>query len=290
MVLLARDIKLAHSVFALPFAILASFLARPLDASWTRFGGQLALVVGCMVAARTWAMLFNRIADRRLDAANPRTRARALAAGLVSTRQAWAVALGAAGVLIALAAGFLAFDNAWPVILSVPVLAWIAFYSLTKRFTVLCHVFLGGALAASPLAAALAIHPPALGAPTLWFLALMVMLWVAGFDVIYALQDLEFDRQRGLSSIPARLGARGAAWCARALHLGAFAALVCAARSGPRFGMLFSAGIGAVGALLIVEHVVLARQGLRGLNVAFFTLNGVVSLVLGLAGVIDLLT
>lgn len=291
--LAAADIKLAHSVFAMPFAILAAFLARPESTPWTRFAGQLALVVVCMVLARSWAMLFNRLADRRLDMANPRTARRVLAAGAISSRDGWLIAFGCAiGFLGACALFLVFFQNPWPLALGVPVLGWIAVYSLTKRFTALCHVFLGGALAASPLAAALAVHPPAmLAMPVLWLLAGMVLLWVAGFDVIYALQDIEFDRAVKLHSIPAKLGVGGAVWVSRGLHLGAFALLVLAASfvgRETRFGPIFMVAVALVGVLLISEHVVLAKRGQAGLDMAFFTLNGVVSCVLGAAGVTDL--
>jgi 4-hydroxybenzoate polyprenyltransferase len=268
-------------------------MARPTEgpaSAPARFAGQAALVVLCMVTARTWAMLFNRIADRGFDAANPRTARRALASGRVSPAQAWGAALAAAGAFVASAALFgVVFANWWPALLSVPVLAWIAFYSLTKRFTLLCHLFLGGALGVSPLAAALAVNPDfAAGSVSLWFLAGMVVLWVAGFDVIYALQDLDFDRARGLSSIPARLGWRGAAWVSRGLHLGALGMLWGAWRAEPRFGVLFGVALGAVSVLLVTEHLILARRGKAGLDAAFFTVNGVVSCVVGALGWLDL--
>lgn len=287
--LVASDIKLAHSVFALPFAVLGAFLARPADAPASRFAGQLALVVLCMVFARTWAMLVNRLADVRFDAANPRTQRRLFAAGRMSIREGWAFALGSAALFIAAAALFrLFFANPWPLLLSVPVLAWIAFYSFTKRFTALCHVFLGGALAASPVAAAIAVDPHALAAtPSIWFIAGMVLVWVAGFDVIYALQDLDFDRSAGLSSIPARLGWRGSIWVSRALHAVALAMLLLARRADARLDHLFATGIAIVAALLLTEHAVLARRGRDGIPMAFFTYNGIVSCVLGVLGCID---
>lgn len=293
--LAAGDIKLAHSVFAMPFAIFAAFLARDPGTTWGRFAGQLLLVAVCMVLARTWAMLFNRIVDRRFDAANPRTAGRALASGTLGLGRALGVAAGAAGLFIIAAALFgVLHSNWWPAILSVPLLAWIAFYSLTKRFTALCHIFLGGALAASPLAAALAVEPssPAWTSPTgpaLWWLSAMVLLWVAGFDVIYALQDIDFDRSAGLRSLPARFGWRGACWIARGLHLCAIAALVLAWRAEPRLGLVFGIGVGVIAATLIAEHIVLARRGRAGLDMAFFTLNGVISCILGIAGVADVL-
>lgn len=287
----ASDIKLAHSVFALPFALLAAFLARPDADTPARFAGKLVLIVVCMVFARTWAMLINRLADRNIDAANPRTARRALASGRLTTRHGLAAAALCAAVFLAAATLFgVLFANWWPAILALPVLVWIAFYSFTKRFTALCHLFLGGALAASPLCAAIAIDPNALtNTPALWWLAGMVLCWVAGFDVIYALQDLDFDRTTGLSSIPAALGPRGAAWISRSLHLAASVCLVMAWQADPRLGVVFTGAIAATIALLIAEHIVLSRQGLAGLSMAFFTLNGIVSCVLGAAGIADLL-
>lgn len=289
--IVGADIKLAHSVFAMPFAILGGVLARPVDEPGATSAGKLALIVLCMVLARTWAMLVNRIADREFDSANQRTARRALASGRLGVRDARAFA-GACAAGFVLAAGifYVAFGNPWPVMLAVPVLAWIAFYSFTKRFTALCHIFLGGALGASPLAAAIAVNPAALSStPALWWLAGMVVLWVGGFDVIYALQDVEFDRSAGLHSIPAKLGPGRAIWVSRVLHAGAATCLVMAATREPRFGMLFAVGVACVGVLLVLEHVVLARRGKAGLEMAFFTLNGVVSCVLGVAGVLDLL-
>ncbi|HLP83545.1 MAG TPA: 4-hydroxybenzoate octaprenyltransferase [Phycisphaerales bacterium] len=314
--LIAADIKLAHSIFALPFAVLATFLVSPwagyassggglLDA-WNdkqRFWLQLALIVVCMVLARTWAMLVNRLADRDIDARNARTQRRVFARGALTVKQGWiAAGLCAAGFIAVCGLFGALFGNLWPLSLSVPVLAWIAFYSFTKRFTALCHIVLGAALATSPLAAVIAIDPAALGiTPVVWWLAGFVLLWVAGFDVIYALQDRDFDRANKLSSIPAKLGTRGAVWVSRVLHALAFAALIMAYRSEPRFGHLFLVGVAAVAVLLLVEHTVvtrLARQSLTpnpdgtdnpppALNMAFFTLNGVVSVILGAAGVLE---
>lgn len=285
----ASDIKLAHSVFALPFALLAGAMALPPEQPWTRTGAHLLLIVLCMVLARTWAMLFNRIADRRFDAENPRTSRRALASGRLGVSQAWTIALASAGGFwIAASLFWIWLGNPWPAMLAPLVLVWIAFYSLTKRFTALCHVFLGGALAASPLAAALAVDPASLAHAPIWLLSLMVMLWVAGFDAIYALQDIDFDRAHDLHSIPARLGRAAAAWISRGLHLLAFGALVLAHAADARFGAIFGAGVFLSGVLLVFEHVVLARRGNAGLDMAFFTLNGVVSVVLGLTGLADL--
>lgn len=287
--LIAGDIKLAHSVFALPFALLGYFLAR--DPATGGLLVRLVLIVACMVLARTWAMVVNRLADRGFDAENPRTRRRVFASGRLGVGDGIA-ALAACAVLFQLAAGlFWVVDgNAWPAILALPVLGWIAFYSFTKRFSVLCHLFLGSALAASPLAAAIAAGPARLvDTPGLWWLSGMVLLWVAGFDVVYALQDIEFDRARGLRSIPQRLGWRGAVWVSRLLHAGAVVCLVLAWRADARLGPLFAPAMGLVVGLLIAEHVVLSRRGLAGLPMAFFTLNGLISLVLGAAGIADIL-
>ncbi|MFI4883318.1 MAG: UbiA family prenyltransferase, partial [Phycisphaerales bacterium JB064] len=182
------------------------------------------------------------------------------------------------------------FGNWWPAILGAPVLAWIAFYSFTKRFTWLCHVFLGGALAASPLAAAIAVGGiDALSHAALWLLAGMVLLWVAGFDAIYALQDLDFDRQTGLNSIPARFGWKRANMLSRVMHAGAIACLIGVLLTWPAFGVIFGLGVVCAVALLAYEHVVLARRGAAGIPMAFFTLNGMVSVLLGVTGLIDVL-
>jgi len=288
--LIAGDIKLAHSVFAMPFALLGAALALRPGASPGRTVALIALVVACMVLARTWAMLVNRLADRVLDAENPRTATRVFARGLMSPCEGWGVALGIAAGFVAMTSAFwFALGNPWPLALSLPVLAWIAFYSFTKRFTLWCHAFLGGALAVSPLCAAVAVRAGALtDTPALWWLSAMVLCWVAGFDVIYALQDADFDRRRGLHSIPARLGTRGAVLASRGLHVLAGAALIGAALAEPRFGPVFALATTLVFVLLIAEHAVLARRGEAGLNMAFFTLNGVVSVVLGAAGIADL--
>lgn len=304
----AADIKLAHSVFALPFAVLGAFLARGASATgeegarsaareWWNFLWQLALVVACMVLARTWAMLVNRLADRRLDAENERTKGRAFASGRVGPVLGWTLAGAAAGLFIAACGVFLwLFKNPWPLYLSPLVLAWLAFYSYTKRFTAACHLVLGVSLALSPIAAAIAVRPEAiLSTPTLWWLAGFVALWVAGFDMIYAIQDEAFDRTKGLHSIPAKIGPYGAVWAARTLHGMSMVALLASWTSDVRLGWWYAAGVVMVFALLVVEHVVLARSG-RGtgekprLHAFFFTLNGVVSLAMGAAGVADLLT
>jgi 4-hydroxybenzoate polyprenyltransferase len=292
------DIKFAHSVFAMPFAILGAFLVAPYlsDApdhgiDWSRFAKMLVLIVVCMVLARNWAMLVNRIADAEIDAKNPRTSRRAFASGALRMRDGYLLlGFNAIAFLIACSLfGFL-FENWWPIMLGAPVLVWIGFYSFTKRFTWLCHLFLGGALAASPIAAAIAVGPENIAhAHAIFPIAAMVLWWVAGFDIIYALQDLEYDQEVGLSSIPSRFGWKRAAWLSRVLHMLAVISLMIAWRLEPRFGVLFGIGIGCVVVALIYEHVILAKRGKAGIPMAFFTLNGIVSVVLGLAGVVDLL-
>jgi 4-hydroxybenzoate polyprenyltransferase len=291
--LIAADIKLAHTVFAMPFALLAAFMARP-GTTWGDFGIKLVLIVACMVLARTWAMLVNRLADRRFDAANPRTSRRVFASGQLDAVRGWSVAMACAALFVGVTALFWwFFDNPWPIGLAAPVLGWVAMYSYTKRFTALCHLFLGASLAIAPLAATLAVRPGALGeTPAIFWLAGFVLLWVAGFDVIYALQDERFDREHKLNSIPAALGSAGARVASMVLHAGAALALLAAWTSHPELGRVFGVGVAAVIALLVSEHIIVARgarRGLAGLNMAFFTLNGVVSCLLGAVGIVDLL-
>jgi len=290
----AIDIKLAHSVFALPFALLAAIMAAaPAGAviGWGRLGIQLALVVLAMVFARTTAMLSNRLLDREIDARNPRTAGRAIPSGRLPVRRAVAALGAASGLFVVVCAAFgVLFDNWWPLMLAVPVLAWLSAYPLLKRFTVACHLYLGASLAISPLAAALAIEPTALTTqPALWWLAGMVLLWVAGFDVIYALQDASIDRVEGLHSIPGRFGERAARWISLLLHAGATACLIASWRVDPRFGVLFGIGVVLVAALLVYEHATVARWGTTRIALAFFTVNGIISCLLGALGIVDVL-
>lgn len=290
---IASDIKLSHSVFAMPFALLAAFMAASDEGGieWGRFGGQLTLIVLAMIFARTCAMLANRWLDREIDAGNPRTAGRAIPSGRLPARHAL-VALGlSASLFMAVCIAFGAmYGNWWPAMLGAPVLAWICAYGLFKRFTSMCHLWLGASLAISPLAAAIAIEPSALTAqPALWLLAGMVLCWVAGFDIIYALQDVEVDRAQGLYSIPSRLGVAGAMWMSRVLHAIASACLIAALLIDDRFGAIFGAGVAAVITLLLVEHATVARWGTTRIALTFFTLNGVISCVLGAMGILDVL-
>ena len=280
----AEMIKLSHSVFALPFAILATFLAaRPELPSW----GQLGLIVLAMVTARSAAMTFNRIVDASLDAENPRTVGRALPRGLIS-RFAAGGFFGLAGALFVLVcAGFWWFyGNHWPLLFSLPVLASLCLYSYTKRFTRWSHLVLGGVIASAPVAAWIATRPETLGLPAGLLMA-TVMFWIAGFDIIYACQDVDFDRQMGLYSLPATIGIGPALWLARAFHVLTVTALVALGVSA-NLGLLYFIGVVFVALLLIIENALVSPGNLSRINLAFFTVNGVVGLVLGILGVLDI--
>lgn len=283
----ARDIKLSHTVFALPFALLAAFLAAG-SAGRLPSIGEFLLIVLCMVFARTVAMTVNRWADRHIDAANPRTAGRAIPGGRTSAGAVLATAVACALGLVVSAGGFWWwYDNPWPVVCSPVVLVWLAGYSYTKRFTWLSHLVLGGALALSPLAAALAIEPGYLATPEPYLLAAMVTCWVAGFDVIYALQDVEVDRRQGLWSMPSRLGVEPALWISRALHVAAAAALVLLWRESAQLALVFALAVAATTALLVLEHALVWKSKTHHINMAFFTVNGVISILLGVAGIVD---
>ncbi len=286
----ARDIKLSHTVFALPFALLATFLAagsalrRP---AWGEFG----LILLCMVTARTFAMAFNRWADASLDSANARTQQRAIPSGRVRRRTMVGVMVFCVVLFELATAEFLvAFDNAWPLLLGPGVLIVLAGYSYTKRFTWLCHAVLGFALAISPVAAAIAIEPGYLNKPTVWLLMTMVLTWVAGFDILYALQDAAFDREHRLHSIPSRLGVTRALWISRSLHVISAAALVTIVLTSSQLGLYFSIAAAMTCLLLFVEHALVFGGRTGQLNMAFFTVNGVISVLLGAAGIVDALT
>jgi len=287
---IARDIKLSHSLFALPFALLAMFLAAGVSGKAGRLPAwwEVALIVGCMVLARTVAMTVNRWADRKLDAKNPRTQGRAIPSGRLSAGQMLIAAIACGIGFELLTLGFWVFgDNPWPTALGPLVLAWLCFYSFAKRFTALCHVILGIALALSPIAAAIAIEPSYLQSPVPWLLAGMVTAWVAGFDIIYSLQDVDVDQSIGLFSLPSRLGVEPALWVSRGLHLLVFLLLSAMLLLSPQLGIGFAFGVGLTGCLLIVEHYLIITSPERHLNMAFFTVNGVISVLLGGLGIVD---
>jgi 4-hydroxybenzoate polyprenyltransferase len=250
--------------------------------------GPLGLVVVCMVAARSAAMTFNRLADAVIDARNPRTAGRPIPAGTITRGQAIVFLAAAVTVFILGCAGFYWLaGNPWPVMLSVPVLTYLCLYSYAKRFTRWSHFILGSAIAFSPVAAWLAIHPASVGAPALLLMG-AVTFWIGGFDIIYACQDLEIDRAQGLFSLPSRLGPAKALWIARAAHAGTvfmLAALIPVAG----LGWLYAAGVIVVAALLVVENALVRPDDFSRVNVAFFTVNGVISLLLGVLTIADCL-
>ncbi len=261
-------IKFEHSVFALPFALTGGMLARRGWLAWR----ELFWLVGAMVAARSAAMTFNRIADRRIDALNPRTRTRALPAGHLSLRFAAGFTLVSCALLVLAAYELnpLAFK------LSPVAVALLLGYSFTKRFTVLSHFILGMCLGASPVAAWIALRGD-VGAGVL-VLGAAVTLWVAGFDLIYACQDVDFDRAQGLHSFPGRFGIRAALALSAASHVVMLALLVLVARM-ENLGWRALAGLLLVGALLAYEHTLVKPRDLSRLNAAFFTVNGYISLL-----------
>lgn len=279
----AAMIKLSHAVFALPFALLAVFLAaRPALPT----GAQCGLILLCMVAARSAAMTFNRIVDADIDAQNPRTARRALPAGRISRGAAWAFFVGACAVFVAGCGGFwLLTANVWPLALSLPVLGFLCLYSYAKRFTRWSHLVLGAGIAFSPVAAWIAISPATLGAPA-WLLMLAVTLWIAGFDLIYACQDVDFDRAAGLYSIPAKMGVAAALWMARGFHVVTVLALLALGWAAG-LGTLYLVGVGCVAVLLAIENAIVSPADLSRVNLAFFTVNGCVGLLLGGLGVLD---
>lgn len=281
---LAADIKLSHTVFALPFALLAAFLAA---GGWPRVW-QLGLVLVCMVTARTLAMSANRLLDAKLDALNPRTARRAIPAGRLSRGFVVATIVVCAVVFEAACAGFyVLYDNPYPAVMGPVVLGFLGAYPLLKRFTALCHYYLGAALAAAPVCAYLAIAGHVATAP--FVLAGAVLFWTAGFDILYACQDYASDRATGVFSVPAKVGIPAAFWIARVSHVVSAGLLVSLPHFAPGLEAIYYAGAGVAVVLLVVEHLVVSPGDLSKLNLAFFTLNGCVSLVVGMLGIVDVL-
>lgn len=264
-------IRFSHSVFALPFALSGVLFAVHRQGAWPPVRVWLWVIVA-MVGARSAAMAFNRIADARIDAANPRTRDREIPRGALSLATAWTFTAIAAAVFV-LAAAML---NRLAFALSPLALAIVLGYSYTKRFTWASHLFLGLSLAVAPVGGWVAVTGRLDAAPFL--LALGVLCWSAAFDVFYALQDIDFDRARGLRSIPARFGVRGAIGAARALHLGAVGAL---AALGPvlELSVWYYAGLMIVAAILAYEHRLVKPDDLSRVNRAFFDMNAVIGMV-----------
>jgi 4-hydroxybenzoate polyprenyltransferase len=268
-------IKIEHTLFALPFAFLgAALAARDVPSQPATFWvSKLLWITVAMIGARSAAMTFNRIADRQIDAANPRTAARALPAGLLDVRFAIVFTIVSAALFL-LAASQL---NRLTLILSPIALGSVLLYSYTKRFTSFSHFILGWCLAIAPSGAWIAIQGRLTLVPVL--LSLAVLLWTAGFDVLYACQDYEFDRGVGLYSIPRRFGISAALWVARGIHALMFASLAMFFLSA-HLGWLGLIGVLATGALLIYQHSIVKANDLSRLNAAFFTTNAFVSVIL----------
>lgn len=278
----AADIKLSHTVFALPFALLAAVLA----ASGMPSAGRIGLIVLCMVFARTFAMAANRLFDADLDAKNPRTRGRAIPAGRLSKSfVVMAMGVCAIGFVLSTAGFWLAFENRLPLVFSLPVLAFVGAYPFLKRFTAACHFYLGAALGLAPVCAHVAIAGTVELVPVL--IGLAVLFWTAGFDILYATQDVESDRATGVWSVPARVGVGRALWIARFAHVISVGCMTAAGNASPLLGVFWFVGVGLVTVLLVVEHSIVCEDDLSKLNLAFFTINGVVSLTLGTVGVVD---
>lgn len=273
--LLLELIRFSHTVFALPFALLAAALA------WKDEPFRVADLVGillCMVFARSAAMAFNRLVDRRIDAKNPRTAGRHLPAGTLTAPTVAAFTGLTAGGFVAATLVFWFRDppNPWPLYLSGPVLLFLLGYSLTKRFTSLAHFWLGGALMLAPVAAWIAVKgvddltvPLVLGAA--------VGFWVSGFDILYACQDAEFDAAAGLHSVPARFGVPASLRIAAGCHAVMFGLLVALGFASPHLGGVYFGGLAAVSGLLVYEHRLVRPDDLSRVNRAFFQVNGVIS-------------
>src|SRR5262245_57875614 len=280
-------IRFSHTVFALPFALLAALLA------WQDVSFQPVTLVGilaCMVFARTAAMGFNRLADRHIDAKNPRTATRHLPAGHLSAGSVWALTVLSAAAFLASTAVFLLAEppNLWPPILAVPVLIFICAYSFTKRFTALAHFWLGASLMLAPVAAWIAIRGFA-DMETPLVLGAAVLFWVSGFDILYACQDAEFDRREGLHSVPARLGIKRALRVALGCHVTMLAFLAGLFFTSQHLGTVYLVGLAAIAVLVTYQHWLVRPDDLTRVNRAFFQVNGVISVGLFLIVLVQVL-
>jgi 4-hydroxybenzoate polyprenyltransferase len=278
---LSRLVALPHTVFALPFAVGAAALAfRQAHVAWSL--SRLALIVAALAAARTAAMAFNRYADRRFDALNPRTQSRELPSGQISPRVALILTLVAAGAFVAAAAAL----GPWPLALSPVALFILLGYSLAKRFTWATHFWLGAALGGAPAGAWIAVTGSFAWAPLT--LSLSVAAWVAGFDLLYAAQDAAFDRAHALGSVPARFGVARALELSSLLHVACVAGLI-AFGALLHLGTPYFVGTCAIAAVLVYEHRLVSPTDLSRIDRAFFTLNGWVSLLFGGCAVFEAL-
>jgi len=287
---LLEMIRFSHTLFALPFALLAAIMAWTLNARQTpptpwRWQELLGIVLA-MVTARSAAMAFNRLADWQFDAENPRTARRHIPAGLLSY-QAVAIFAGLSAFGF-IASTLLFLPNPWPLYLAFPVLLFLLGYSYAKRFTSLAHFWLGAALMLAPIAAWIAIRGELAWPPVI--LGGAVLSWVAGFDIIYACQDYEFDRQAGLHSVPVRWGVKGALWLSAACHVAMVALLAALPAVYPYLGSFYWCGLLAVTLLLIYEHWLVRPDDLDRVNLAFFHVNWIVSVGLLVVCCADLLS
>lgn len=293
-------IRFSHTIFALPFALLAAVMAwtTPAPAGVavdTSFRWQHLLgILICMVGARSAAMAFNRLVDRDIDGQNPRTVTRHIPAGLLSLPTVILFTLISSAIFCG---GTLLFLPNWlPIVLSVPVLLFLLGYSYAKRFTSLAHFWLGVALMLAPVCAWIALRGQILLVQPLdilpaLILGLAVLAWVSGFDIIYACQDADFDRGAKLHSVPARLGVAGALRLAAACHLVTLLLLAALPLLCPQLGLrwIYGSGVAVVAGLLVYEHALVKPGDLTRVNAAFFNVNAIISLGLLVVGTVDLL-
>ncbi len=286
---LLEMIRFSHTLFALPFALLAAAMAWKLNLQETPpkpfHWLDLVGILLCMVTARSAAMAFNRLADRRIDELNPRTKMRHLPTRVLSTSGVWAfTVLCSLGFV---AATLLFLPNWIPLAASLPVLLFLFGYSYAKRFTVLSHVWLGIALALAPSAAWVVLRAGLAPAPLV--LSAAVALWVAGFDIIYSCQDYAFDVSMRLYSVPARVGVAAALRWAAVCHFAMLVLLAVLPWFYPPFGAVFLTGVAAIGVLLAYEHWLVRPDDLSRVNRAFFHVNAVVSVGLLVLGLVELI-
>jgi 4-hydroxybenzoate polyprenyltransferase len=277
--LVLDNIKFQHTIFALPFCLMAfAYAAYPgpgLD--------DLILVILAMVFARTAAMSYNRYVDADVDAANPRTKGRPVPSGRLSRGAVLAWTIGSAALFVVVAG----LINLWALALSPVALAIVLGYSHSKRFTSLSHLWLGAALGVAPIGGWIAADQLP-WSPVPWLISAAVVLWVAGFDIIYATQDEDFDRRWGLHSLVTRLGLRGALVASKVLHSLAVACLVILGLVADRLGPVYLMGAGIAAACLLYEQHLVRAEDLSQVNVAFFTMNGIVGIVLCAATIADI--
>lgn len=265
-------VKFSHTIFAMPFALMTFVYA--LTTTQAQFSWLLLLqIVGCMVLARNVAMGFNRWADWQIDSQNPRTSQREIPAGKISPKSALVFVVVNAVLFVALSSTI----NLLTALLSPVALGVVMFYSYCKRFTAMAHLVLGLSLGIAPSAAYIATTGTLTFAPCL--ISLLVLTWCGGFDIIYALQDLDFDRERGLHSIPVRFGVRGALYISIALHAVSIIVLVLFALTCPQGWLLWS-GVALFSSCIVLEHILVTPTRQRNIGIAFGTLNGIASLTL----------